>query len=156
MLALALWMWTRATRKWKRWQRATYTAALLLIFLDMGYLVYVNSFYAEPTGRGYFLLALGSLMNLWVADGGTQAASDPASAREGSKAPSTPSTPFDPFDPFRAASLGQAPSTSFTGSPSTSSGQGPHQAEAALALQLLLHFIFAALVCRQQSPERCG
>lgn len=69
ILGLAIGLWMRATRERKRWERLILAGALLLIFGDIGYLAFVNSFYSEPVSLSYFLLALGCLLNAGLVAG---------------------------------------------------------------------------------------
>lgn len=69
LLGGVLAVWLRWTRGQRPWVRGIFAAALLLLLGDMGFLLYDNSFYAEPTSRLYFLLAIGSLLNFQTGTG---------------------------------------------------------------------------------------
>ncbi len=64
LIGLAVYLWLRAVRRRPLWQQTVFVAAMIFMFADMGYLVYVNSFYAEAAGLAYILLALACLLNL--------------------------------------------------------------------------------------------
>lgn len=63
-LALAFLLWVRASRRRPIVVRVILALAFAFVFLDLGYLVYFNSFYTEAPSLVYLLCAFGCALNL--------------------------------------------------------------------------------------------